>query len=283
MNTSSRSRAARLSRAGLYVLLIFLAIVFLMPLFWLVLSSLKTQEEMVNFPPAFFPKLAQFGNYLLALTKIDYLHFLLNTIEVCLIYTLPGILTASIFGYAFARFQVPGKNFLFGIILVLLMIPPISVLLPEYVFFAKLRLVGSYKIWLLWGIGANPLYIYLLKQFFSYFPRDLEEAAIIDGCNRMGILFRIFLPLSKPALVTVFILSFLWVYGDFMGPVIFLSGNNTTLPVAMANGYVIRNGILLVSVLLSGIVIYIIPVILIFLVGQKYYIQGLLSSSGLKG
>jgi multiple sugar transport system permease protein len=283
MNTSSRSRAARLSRAGLYVLLIFLAIVFLMPLFWLVLSSLKTQEEMVNFPPAFFPKLAQFGNYLLALTKIDYLHFLLNTIEVCLIYTLPGILTASIFGYAFARFQVPGKNFLFGIILVLLMIPPISVLLPEYVFFAKLRLVGSYKIWLLWGIGANPLYIYLLKQFFSYFPRDLEEAAIIDGCNRMGILFRIFLPLSKPALVTVFILSFLWVYGDFMGPVIFLSGSNTTLPVAMANGYVIRNGILLVSVLLSGIVIYIIPVILIFLVGQKYYIQGLLSSSGLKG
>jgi multiple sugar transport system permease protein len=283
MNTSSRSRAERLSRAGLYVLMVFLAIVFLLPLFWLVLSSLKTQEEMVTFPPAFFPKVFQFGNYLLALTKIDYLHFLLNTIEVCLIYTLPGILTASIFAYAFARFQVPGKNFLFGIILVLLMIPPIAVLLPEYVFFAKLKLVGTYKIWLLWGVGANPLYIYLLKQFFSYFPRELEEAATIDGCSRLGILFRIFLPLSKPALVTVFILSFLWVYGDFMGPVIFLSGNNTTLPVAMANGYVIRNGILLVSVLLSGIVIYIVPVLLIFLFGQKAYIRGLLSSSGLKG
>jgi ABC-type glycerol-3-phosphate transport system permease component len=282
MNTSS-SRTVRLSTAGLYVLLVFLAIVFLSPLLWLILSSLKTQQEMVTFPPAFFPKIFQFGNYLLALTKIDYFRFLLNTIEVCLIYTLPGIISASIFGYAFARFQVPGKNFLFGIILVLLMIPPISVLLPEYIFFAKLRLVGSYKIWLLWGIGANPLYIYLLKQFFSYFPRELEEAAIIDGCSRMGILFRIFLPLSKPALVTVAILSFLWVYGDFMGPVIFLSGDNTTLPVAMANGYVIRNGILLVSVLLSGIVIYIIPVILIFLIGQKYYIRGLLSSSGMKG
>jgi len=282
MNTSSR-RTVRLGTAGLYVLLIFLAIVFLSPLLWLILSSLKTQQEMVTFPPAFFPKIFQFGNYLLALTKIDYFRFLLNTIEVCLIYTLPGIISASIFGYAFARFQVPGKNFLFGIILVLLMIPPISVLLPEYIFFAKLRLVGSYKIWLLWGIGANPLYIYLLKQFFSYFPRELEEAAIIDGCSRIGILFRIFLPLSKPALVTVTILSFLWVYGDFMGPVIFLSGDNTTLPVAMANGYVIRNGILLVSVLLSGIVIYIIPVILIFLIGQKYYIRGLLSSSGMKG
>jgi multiple sugar transport system permease protein len=283
MNTSSRSQARRLSRAGLYLLLILLAIVFLLPLFWLILSSLKTQQEMVTFPPAFLPQVFQFGNYLLALTKINYLHFLLNTIELCLIYTLPGIMAASIFGYAFARFQVPGKNFLFGIILVLLMIPPISVLLPEYVFFARLRLVGSYKIWLLWGIGANPLYIYLLKQFFSYFPRELEEAAIIDGCSRLGTLFRIFLPLSKPALVTVFILSFLWVYGDFMGPVIFLSGNNTTLPVAMANGYVIRNGILLVSVLLSGIVIYIIPVLLIFLIGQKYFIRGLLSSSGLKG
>lgn len=283
MNTSSRSKAKRLSRAGLYALLTILAIVFLLPLFWLILSSLKTQQEMVTFPPAFFPQVFQFGNYLLALTKINYLHFLLNTIEVCLIYTLPGIVAASVFGYAFARFQVPGKNFLFGIILVLLMIPPISVLLPEYVFFAKLKLVGSYKIWLLWGIGANPLYIYLLKQFFSYFPRELEEAAIIDGCSRLGTLFRIFLPLAKPALVTVFILSFLWVYGDFMGPVIFLSGDNTTLPVAMANGYVIRNGILLVSVLLAGIVIYIIPVLVIFLLGQKYYIRGLLSSSGLKG
>jgi len=200
-----------------------------------------------------------------------------------MIYTLPGMASASIFAYAFARFKVPGKNFLFSIVLVVLMIPPVSVLLPEYVFFAKLKLVGTYNIWLLWGLGANPLFIYLLRQFFSYFPREMEEAAIIDGCSRIGVLFRIFLPLSKPALITVFILSFLWVYGDFMGPVIFLSGQNTTLPVAMANGYVVRNGILQVSVLLSGIVIYIIPVLLIFIFGQKYYIRGLLSSSGMKG
>lgn len=283
MNMSKSTKEMRLRKTGLYIFLAILAVIFLLPLLWLILSSLKTQQEMVNFPPSFFPKVFQFTSYVLALTKINYFHFLLNTIELCFIYTIPGILAASIFGYAFARFQVPGKNFLFGIVLVLLMIPPITVLLPEYVFFAKFRLVGTYKIWLLWGIGANPLYIYLLKQFFSYFPRELEEAAIIDGCNRMGILFRIFLPLSKPALITVFILSFLWVYGDFMGPVIFLSGDNTTLPVAMANGYVIRNGILLVPALLAGIVIYIIPVVLIFVFGQKYYIRGLLSSSGMKG
>ncbi|TFG62458.1 MAG: carbohydrate ABC transporter permease [Spirochaetales bacterium] len=280
----SKSRSPMpIGKTGLYALLIILLVIFLAPLLWLILSSLKTQQEMVTFPPKFLPDVFQFVNYLQAVTKIDYLHFLLNTLELCLIYTLPGMLAASIFAYAFARFQVPGKNFLFGVVLVVLMIPPISVLLPEYVFFAKLRLVGTYKIWLLWGIGANPLYIYLLKQFFSYFPRELEEAAIIDGCGRIRILFRIFIPLSKPALVTVFILSFLWVYGDFMGPVIFLSGDNTTLPVAMANGYVIRNGILLVPALLSGIVLYIIPVILIFAFGQKYYIRGLLSSSGMKG
>lgn len=253
------------------------------PLFWLVLSSLKTQQEMVNYPPAFWPKEAKVGNYLLALTKIRYFHFLLNTIVLSMIYTIPGIISASIFGYAFARFHVRGKNFLFGVVMVVLMIPPVSVILPEYMFFAKLRLVGSYNIWLLWGIGANPLFIYLFKQFFSYFPVELEEAATIDGCSRLGILMRIFLPMSKPAIVTVFILSFLTVYGDFMGPVIFLSGMQTTLPVAMATGYVVRNGILLVSVLLSGIVIYSIPVILIFIFGQKYYIQGLLSSSGSKG
>ncbi len=254
-----------------------------MPLFWLILSSLKTQQEMVSFPPIFLPQKYQFGNYQLALTKIKYFRFLWNTILLSMIYTLPGIMTAAVFGYAFARFHAPGKDFLFSIVLVVLMIPPVSVLIPEYIFFARLKLIGSYTIWFLWALGANPLYLYLLKQFFSYFPRDIEEAAIIDGCSRISVLFRIFLPLSRPILVTVFILSFLWVYGDFMAPVIFLSGQNTTLPVAMANGYVVRNGILMVSVLLSGIVIYIIPVLLIFAFGQKYYIRGLLSSTGTKG
>lgn len=280
---NNNSALVSLKKALLYFFLILFALIFLAPLFWLIVSSLKTQAEMVTFPPDFLPHKYQFQNYLLALTKINYLKFLWNTIELSMIYTIPGMVTASIFGYAFARFRVRGKDFLFGIVLALLMIPPVSVLIPEYAFFAKLKLVGTYNIWLLWGIGANPLFIYLLRQFFSYFPRELEEAAIIDGSSRLGVLFRIFLPLSKPALITVFILSFLWVYGDFMGPVIFLSGQNTTLPVAMAMGYVVRNGILLVSVLLSGIVIYIIPVLLIFIFGQKYYIRGLLSSSGMKG
>ncbi len=283
MSTSSTRVTQSIQQVFLYLFLSVFTVAVLMPLFWLVLSSLKTQQEMVIYPPVFLPVKFQFGNYLLALTKIRYFRYLWNTIFLSMIYTLPGMASASIFAYAFARFNVPGKNFLFSIVLVVLMIPPVSVLLPEYVFFAKLKLVGTYNIWLLWGLGANPLFIYLLRQFFSYFPREMEEAAIIDGCSRIGVLFRIFLPLSKPALITVFILSFLWVYGDFMGPVIFLSGQNTTLPVAMANGYVVRNGILLVSVLLSGIVIYIIPVLLIFIFGQKYYIRGLLSSSGMKG
>ena len=283
MNMSKNRAVESIIRALLYLFLSILSIIILMPLFWLILSSLKTQQEMVSFPPIFLPQKYQFGNYQLALTKIKYFRFLWNTILLSMIYTLPGIMTAAVFGYAFARFHAPGKDFLFSIVLVVLMIPPVSVLIPEYIFFARLKLIGSYTIWFLWALGANPLYLYLLKQFFSYFPRDIEEAAIIDGCSRISVLFRIFLPLSRPILVTVFILSFLWVYGDFMAPVIFLSGQNTTLPVAMANGYVVRNGILMVSVLLSGIVIYIIPVLLIFAFGQKYYIRGLLSSTGTKG
>jgi len=266
-----------------YGFLIALVAVFMVPLFWLVLCSLKTQQEMVTLPPIFLPSKPKFINYFLALTKINYFGYLRNTIVLSMIYTIPGIMTASIFGYAFARFRVPGKNFFFYIVIMLLMIPPVSVMLPEYVFYAKLKLINTYYIWLLWGIGANPLFIYLFRQFFSYIPAELEEAAILDGCSRMGVLFRIFIPLSKPVFVTVFILSFLWVYGDFMGPVIFLSGQNTTLPVAMTTGYVLRNGILMVNALLAGIVIYIIPILLIFAFGQKYYVRGLLSSSGIKG
>lgn len=280
---STNSLRLGVNRAFLYVLLVVLALLFLMPLFWLILSSLKTQAEMVTYPPKFLPVVPQFENYLLAVTKIDYLRYLWNTIALSLIYTLPGIVSAALFGYAFARFHAPGRDALFGVVIALLMIPPVSVMIPEYAFYAQLRLINTYYIWLLWGLGANPLFIYLFKQFFSYFPRDLEESAVLDGCSRIGVLFRIFIPLSKPILVTVFLLSFLFVYGDFMGPVIFLSGENTTLAVAMANGYVVRNGILLVSVLLAGIVVYLVPIILIFSFGQKYYIQGLLSSSGVKG
>jgi multiple sugar transport system permease protein len=265
------------------LLLIAIATLFMIPLLWLVLSSLKTQTEMVTFPPRFLPEKPQFQNYILAVTKIDYIRYLMNTIILSMAYTIPGIFSSATFGYAFARFRAPGKNFLFSIVILLLMIPPVAVLIPEYAFYARLHIVNTYYIWLLWGIGANPLYIFLFKQFFSFFPKDLEEAALLDGCSRLGILFRIFMPLSKPIVITVFLLSFLFVYGDFMGPVIFLSGENTTLAVAMANGYVIRNGILLVSVLLSGIVIYLVPIILIFTIGQRYYVQGLLSSSGIKG
>lgn len=267
----------------MYVIIIIIVLLFLIPLFWLILSSLKTQAEMVTFPPAFFPLKPQFQNYISAVEKIDYLRYLLNTIVLSLIYTVPGIITTAIFGYGFARFNAPGKNFFFNIVIVLLLIPPIAVLIPEYTFFTRLHLVNTYYIWLLWGIAGNPLFIYLFKQFFSYFPKELEEAALLDGCSYIGILFRIFLPLSKPIMVTVFLLSFLTVYGDFMGPAILLSGDNTTLAVAMANGYVARNGILLLPVLLAGIVLYLIPVVLIFAFGQKYYVQGFISSSGVKG
>lgn len=289
MNMNKNIAVVRQNKPGLnnkvllYVIIIIIAFLFLVPLFWLILSSFKTQAEMVTFPPTFLPQKAQFENYISALKKIDYFRYLLNTIVLSLIYTIPGIITTAIFGYGFARFNAPGKKFFFNIVIILLLIPPIAVLMPEYIFFSRLHLINTYYIWLIWGIAGNPLFIYLFKQFFSYFPKELEEAALLDGCSYVGILFRIFLPLSKPIIVTVFLLSFLTVYGDFMGPAILLSGDNTTLAVAMANGYVARNGILLIPILLSGIVLYLIPVVLIFAFGQKYYVQGFISSSGVKG
>ncbi|MEI7615280.1 MAG: carbohydrate ABC transporter permease [Actinomycetota bacterium] len=186
-----------------YVVIIFIVLLFVIPILWLILSSFKTQEEMVTFPPTFFPLKAQFQNYIDALTKINYFKYLGNTIVLSLIYTVPGIITTAIFGYGFARFNAPGKKIFFNILMVLLLIPPIAVLIPEYAFFSKLHLVNTYYIWLLWGIAGNPLFIYLFKQFFSYFPKELEEAALLDGCSHIGVLFRILLPLSKPIIVTV--------------------------------------------------------------------------------
>jgi ABC-type glycerol-3-phosphate transport system permease component len=163
-----------------------------------------------------------------------------------------------------------------------MMLPSIVTLMPTYVIFADLNLVGTYWPWVLWGLASSPFMVFLYRQFFSAIPVELEEAAIIDGCGYMRIFWRIFLPLSLPVIVTVFLLSFVSVWGDYIGPTLFLSQDNTTLSVAMSAGYADPHGNALINLQAAGALIYIVPEIVVFFFAQRYFVRGIVTS-GLKG
>jgi ABC-type glycerol-3-phosphate transport system permease component len=185
-------------------------------------------------------------------------------------------LSSSLTGYAFARYQVPGSKQLFVILVSMLIIPIIATIIPQYLLYARLGMINTYWPWILSGLAGTPLYIFLFRQFFLGFPRDLEEAAEVDGCGPLRLFAAIFLPNAKPAIATVMIFAFMSVWGDYFTPLIFLNPDKTLLGVALAGYFGRSTGVLAATVL------YIIPVVIIFFYAQKYILQGVVTT-GLKG
>ena len=185
-------------------------------------------------------------------------------------------LSSSLTGYAFARYQVPGSKQLFMIVVSMLIIPLIATIIPQYILYARLGMINTYWPWVLAALAGTPLYIFLFRQFFLGFPRDLEEAAEVDGCGPLRLYAAIFLPNAKPAIATVMIFAFMSVWGDYFTPLIFLNPDKTLLGVALARYFGRSTGVLAATVL------YIIPVIVIFFYAQKYILQGVITT-GLKG
>jgi multiple sugar transport system permease protein len=188
-------------------------------------------------------------------------------------------------GFAFARLDAPGKGKLFGIIISLLMVPGIVTIIPQFVIFAKLGLTNSYWPWLLWGISASPFHIFLFRQFFTGIPKELEDAAEVDGAAPFRIFWQIFLPNAKAALATSFILNFVYVWGDWLAPVIYLDDAKTTLAVKLATPTYVNpgdpTGHLLVTITLAAAIIYTIPPVIMFFIAQKSIMEGVVTT-GLK-
>jgi multiple sugar transport system permease protein len=190
-------------------------------------------------------------------------------------------ISSALVGYGFARLNGRGKKVLFGILIAMMMTPPIITLIPTYLLFAKVGLVGTYWPWVLWGMAGAPYLIFLYRQFFAQLPRELEEAAILDGCGRLRIFVQIFLPLSKPVIITAFVLSFNGVWGDFIAPQLLLNQDNTTLAVAITTGYVNSAGFPVNNLLAAGAVLYVVPVLIMFFFVQRSYVRGF-ATSGMK-
>jgi multiple sugar transport system permease protein len=282
-STAPRGRAQRARRGQLIRLISVacVALILLFPLYWILATSLKSDSQLVQAGTQWFPVPAHFENYVRAVTEIPFAAYLGNSIFLA---TVSGVLTtfsSAFVGYGFARLRGPGKNLLFGLLIAMMMMPGIVTLIPTYLLFSRVGLVGTYWPWVLWGLAGAPYLIFLYRQFFAGIPKELEEAAVLDGCSQLRIFAQIFLPLSKPVLVTAFVLAFLAVWGDFIAPNLLLDRENTTLAVAISSGYINAQGFPLKNLIAAGSVLYVVPVLLIFLFVQRHYVQGF-NASGIK-
>lgn len=277
---------ARLKRArekhpfifwGLALFSVFLFI----PVVWLLSTSLKSLGQLGD-SSTWFPIPPHPENYVEATTMRPFWSYAASSLFLA---TMTGTLTtfaSALVGYGFARLPARGKRPLFGILIAMMMMPPIITLIPTYLLFARVGLVGTYWPWVLWGLTGAPFLIFLFRQFFAGLPRELEEAARLDGCSHFRIWWQIFLPLSKPILVTAFVLSFNGVWGDFIAPSLLLDNDKMTLAQAVATQYVNTAGFPINNLIAAVAVLYVLPVVVLFLVTQRAYVSGF-AGSGLKG
>lgn len=272
----------RLNRLLSYVLLIVVALIIITPLVAMATTSIKQMSEYNVWPIKILPKVPQWSNYVTVFKMAPYLKVAIRTAALAIVFTLIVTISSSLIGFAFARYPVKGNKLLFFIVVGLMIIPYIVVLIPQFVMYSRLHLVNTYWPWIFNAIAGNSFYIFLFRQFFLSFPRELEDAAEVDGAGPFRIYWQIFMPNTKPVIATVMILAFGLVWGDYMTPLILLNDNKTLLAVKIATSYSNPQGIWLTTVALAANAIYMILPVVAFFIAQKHIIKGVMTT-GLKG
>ncbi len=286
-----RSRQQIRETIGLIILQIVMTLVlitFLAPTLWMVSSSLKARPEVFAVPIVWIPEVPQWRNYTDALSLLPFQRFAINTLGLCLLTVMGTLLSASMVSYAFARLRWPGRDLFFMLLLGTMMLPEIVTLIPRFIEFRWLGWVKPGTVFNLgimplnylpltvpYWLALTPLYVFLMRQFFKGIPMELEEAALVDGANRFMILFRIILPLSKPVIATVAVFQFLQTYNDFLEPLIYIRGRNDW---TLALGLRALNDVSVTGqweLLFAASTAVLIPILLIFIFAQRYFVQGI--------
>lgn len=269
-------------QASVYLLLIVLGSAILLPFLWTLSSSLKPFGAGIKFPPEFIPKTFIWENYPKVFETIPFLNFLKNSVFVTAVAVTGELLSASMVAYAFARLRFPGRRILFYIVLATMMIPFPVIMVPTFIIFKQLGWVGTYLPLILPPFFGPAFSIFLLRQFFMTINPELDEAAKVDGANEFTIYWRLILPLSKPALATIAIFSFMANWNDFMGPLIYLN-NSEMYTLALGINYLrsFRGGGDL-SLQMAASVMFMAPCIILYFIAQRNIVQGIVTT-GLKG
>jgi ABC-type glycerol-3-phosphate transport system permease component len=272
-------------RAATYAALLLLGILMGFPFLWTITSSLKTAPETQFFPPLLFPAVPQWDNYGRVFAEQPIATWFLNSLIVAGI-AIPGaIITATLVAYSFARFDYPGHDLLFMVLLSTMMIPYEVTLIPQYLVFAQIHWLNTFLPLTVpaWG-GGGAFTIFLLRQFFLTIPRDLDDAANVDGATSLQVLWSIMVPLSRPALATAAILLFLNTWNDFLGPFIYLNDPNLfTMSVGLRFFQTVpeTTGASKDNLLMAATVIMSLPAIVLFFAAQRYFVRGIVMT-GLK-
>ncbi len=270
-----------IGRGFALVILIIGVAIFMLPMYVMVAMSLKTPLQISNTSIWSWPDPITWKNYqeVLANPNVSFGLFFRNTTFVSVMCTLGTLASSVLAAYAFARLQFRGKDRLFLILLATMMLPGIVTMIPTYVLFAKLHWVNSFLPLIVPAFFGSAYNIFLLRQFFLSLPRELDEAALLDGASHWKILTGIVLPLSGPALATVGVFAFMGTWRDFMGPLLYLNDpNRQTLEVGLRMYQTLANDQW--HLLMAASVMVMIPLIIIFLVGQRYFIKGIVLTGG---
>lgn len=273
--------ARRMGRMAYHGLLIAICAVFVLPLIWMLSSSLKNDNEIFIFPPHLLPVHPLWENYPAALHYIDFGLYTLNTIIIAVGSVCGTVFSCTLTAYAFARLRWRGRNFCFALCMGTLMLPFQVQMIPLYITFRQLGWIGTFLPLVVPAFFGNALYIFLLRQFLLTIPRELSEAANIDGAGEFGTFWRIILPLVKPALSAIVLFSFLDSWQDFLGPLIYLNDPATfTLSLGLQLYYSVHQTAW--AYLMCAAVVFTVPALVVFIAAQRTFVQGI-TLTGVKG
>lgn len=270
----------KLGKFPIYGLLVMGSALFLIPLLWMISTSLKAEGAIFVFPPQWIPKSLHWENYKTALTILPFATFFKNTCIITFFSLVGTLLSSSLVAFGFARLRFPGRRVLFMVLLGTMMIPYPVTLIPMYILFNRLGWVDTFLPLIVPSFFGSAFFIFLLRQYYLSIPLELDDAARIDGCGSFQIFYRIHLPLIKPALITVAILNFMGTWNDFLGPLIYLQSQEHY---TLALGLNIFKGMYSTdwNLLMAASLVVLVPTVILFFFAQKRIIGGI-ALTGLK-
>ena len=270
-----------IGQAVVLLVLSFMGILFILPFFWMLSSSLKTNTQLFVFPPVWFPWPPNWPNFKNAVTMIPFLTYFRNTLTLVFFNVIGIMFSCTLVGYGFGRIKWPGREIIFYLVLSTMLIPFFLRIIPLFILYRKIGWIDTLFPLFVPAFGGNPFYIFIMKEFFGTIPAELTDAGRIDGCNEFGIFWRIIIPLAKPALATIVLFEVMFVWHDFLRPLIYLnSQDNYTLALGLQQFFTLYGAEW--GALMAAASLITIPIVVVFFFAQRTFIEGI-HLTGLKG
>jgi len=274
-----------LRNAGLqafyYLVIVLVGLLFLAPWIWLVSTSLKPPPQIIEIPPRLIPDPFMWINYWYGVTYINFPRYLLNTVIICVVTIIGRVFSCTVVGYSLSHINWPGRGILFAIVLATLMLPGQVTMIPIFIIFSRLGWVNTFLPLTAPAFFGDAFFIFMMRQFFMTIPKELTDAARLDGASHLDIYWRVVMPLAKPALATLLAFTFINTFNNFQGPLIYLKDRNLwTLSLGM-RGYLMRYGAgggTAMGAMMAAATLYTLPMIVVFFAAQKRFIQGIVTT-----